>query len=125
MKTQIKNLMPKVISALGDLASNVEYHTSGSLQYDTITGSTNEIGKIVTSTRCVVTEFTQEERTNAQLKSNVEIQTTDKKVLIPSVFLPNITPKISDYLVLNSMTYKVVDFDIDPAEAMWQLHVRV
>ena len=124
LKESIQNLMPKVITALGTLASTAIYHSTGTFTYDATTGINTEVNGINKTTACVVVEYTQEElMSNERVVHDILI--TDKKVLIPKISLGSIVPKMTDYLTISSVVYKVINKSIDPAEAMWEIQVRI
>ncbi len=121
LRESIQNLMPKVITALGTIAKDAIYHSTGAQAYDPSTGEDTESDFTDTPVRCVITSYTEEELKHAKY----EIFTTDKKILIPSVSLSPVIPKMTDYITIDSVVYKVINKDIDPAEAMWEIQVRV
>lgn len=124
LKSKLQALMPQIIDLLGDLSTEILYHVTGDYQYNPVTGTKTETGSQELTFNCIITSYTDTE-INASRGSTVEIFSTDKKILFPSLSLPNITPKLTDWIVINSKKYKIVSQDIDPAEAMWVLCVRV
>ena len=122
LKENIQALMPRVITMLGTLASTATYHSVGTFVYDPATGANVETGGSDTSVQCAVVDYTQEE---IQKNTKYEIFMTDKKVLIPSLSLPGVVPKVTDYLTVDSVVYKVISKTVDPAEAMWEIQARV
>ena len=122
LRESLQALMPKVITMLGTIAVTAVYHSVGTFTYDTTTGANVETGGSDTTTKCAVVDYTQEE---IQKNTKYEIFMTDKKVLIPSLSLPGVVPKVTDYLTIDSVVYKVISKTIDPAEAMWEIQARV
>lgn len=123
LKESLQNLMPKVIAALGTIAIEITYHSVGISVYDPTTGSTVESNGQTIIVMGVMTEYTEDEISKS--KGTVfEIASTDKKVLIPSVSISGIIPKITDNLTINLKTYNIINKNIDPAEAMWEICAR-
>lgn len=124
LKSKLQALMPKIITTLGDLATSVTYHVTGEYQYNPVTGTKTETNYQDIVTSGIITQYSEEE-VKISSGSKTEIFSTDKKLMIPSLSLPSITPKLTDYVLINNIRYKVVLKDIDPADAMWVICIRL
>jgi hypothetical protein len=123
LKAKLQALMPNIITILGDLAPSITYHVTGAYQYNPSTGVKVETRSQDITLNTVVSSYTEDEIRVSQ-GSKSEIFSTDKKLLIPSLSLPSITPKLTDYVLINSIKYNIISKNIDPAEAMWELCIR-
>lgn len=107
-----------VVRAFGDVAVEAAYWSHASTVVDTSTGAATSIFATVPGVRMIVAGFTAKE-----IDGQV-IRKTDQKGLVPAPNLPGVRPKESDRLVIGSATWQVMGVKTDPAEALWQLHLR-
>jgi len=118
IKTVLQNIMPKIITVLGDLAFTGTYHSTGTLVYNPATGTKTETGGSNITITGVMSDYNQDEVDHQAVKI------TDKKFLIPSATL-GVEPKMTDTITISSITYNVISKRVDPAEAMWVIQGRV
>ena len=107
-----------VNTTVGDLAQTVTFSKLSAPSYNVTTGAatattTNHTVKVI------VQPFTEEE-----LQSTDDISTEDLRVLLPKKDL-SFTPEIDDTITFNSETYKIIRTRLDPAQALFDIQMRV
>ena len=119
LKSVIQNLMPKVMTALGDIPVSATYHATGTIAYNPTTGVKSETGGVDTVLdKIVMADYTVDE------VDHKAILVTDKKLMIPYIDLAS-EPHPIDTITIGSSVYKVISKRIDPAEGMWIIQVRL
>lgn len=119
LSTTVQNAVYNAINkTVGDLAQTVTFSKLSSPSYNVTTGSatattTNH------SVKVVVQPFTEEE-----LVSTDNISTEDLRVLLPKKDL-TFTPEIDDVIIFNFLRYKVIRVRLDPAEALFDIQMRI
>lgn len=115
LNTDLQNIVGDVFTALSDLNTSCTYRSkSGS--YAPGTG--------------VVTDSSTTETVNAILTSfeqrdidGLNVHGSDRKALIPNAEII-VDPVAADEMVINSVTWNVIGVKVDPALALWILHLR-
>ncbi len=95
------------------------YTSVGEKSYNTTTGVASSSNTDTSNLNFLFTKYKKSEI------DNEHILNTDVKGLIPyNNFSP--TPKIKDYLTTSSsLEYSVVNFGIDPSDALWTFQLRL
>ena len=119
LSSTVQNAVYNAINkTVGDLGSTVTFSKLSAPSYNVTTGSatattTNHTVKVI------VQPFTEEE-----LTSTDNISTEDLRLLLPKKGL-TFTPEIDDTITFNSLTYKIIRVRLDPAEALFDIQMRV
>ena len=107
-----------IITAFDNIAhTNLAYHSLGTFSYNAATGVETETGGSDITITAIYDEIKSEEIQDR------DIQMTDRKLLVANNDI-SVTPKVSDYVTISSERYNVVDFETDPAEALYQIYIR-
>ena len=107
-----------IMSAFGDVAySNIAYHSLGTFSYNTTTGGMTESGDVDTTIKTIFDETKSEEIQGR------DILMTDQKLLVANLDI-SVTPKVGDYVTIDSKRWNVIDFIVDPALALYEIFVR-
>jgi len=120
LKTVLQDLMPKVLTALGDIPLTITYYKTGTYAYNASTGVVAETSGTSLSCTAIMSDYQSNEI------DHQTILDTDKKIMIPRATL-GISYDVSllDRIAIGGVTYHIVNKRIDPAEAMWVLQCRV
>lgn len=118
LKTVFRNAARTINRAFGDVPVAVVYYSRSSTVYDASAGSASVIETAVTTTAFVL-DFSERD-------TGRDIQAGDRKLLIAGLDLGSVEAKPLDRVQVVEMgLLTVVDARIDPADAMWDLHVRL
>ena len=94
-------------------------HRMGTLTYDPVVGTEVEVGGVDHDVLAIWSAFAITEVDGSVVLS------TDKKAMIPADDLA-VTPEYDDYIIdADSVRWTVRGVNIDPADALWILHVRL
>ena len=105
-----------IFTALDDVKISVIYRVRTST-YDPATGRTTPSDADYPITNCIRIDYEADEVDNAAVKPK------DFKLMIPVDDLTP-TPEIDHLVVIDSVEHNVVDFNKDPADAVWTIQVR-
>ena len=118
LKETFQNAAQTCVSAFGNVAeSGVAYHSLGTFSYVAATGVSTESGSVDTTIKVIYDEIKSEEIQDRDIKM------TDRKLLVANNDI-SVTPKVGDYVTIDSVRYNVVDWLTDPAEALFEIFVR-
>jgi hypothetical protein len=120
LKNTIQKITKSVIEkSLGDLSTLATYHSLGVKTVSLVTGDITEVGGTdEPNVSMVFAKYSDFEI------ANTSVIKTDRKLLISNLSL-TATPKKNDYIVTSNVTWKILDVEIDPADAVWILQSRV
>lgn len=119
LSSTVQNAVYNAINTtVGDLAQTVTFSKLSSPSYNVSTGAATAT-TTSHSVKVVVQPFTEEE-----LTSTDNISTEDLRVLLPKKEL-TFTPDIDDVITFNNLTYKIISVRLDPAEALFDIQMRV
>lgn len=115
------------IRALGDVAQTITFYSLTAVTENNTTGVPARTETSTTS-RAILDAFTVEERQAAAAgvpgRDPIEIRSTDQKAIIAALDIPSVTPKASDRVVIDSVSWEVFLVQTDPAGAAWVLGLR-
>jgi len=118
LKETFQNAASTVISSFSNVArSSIAYHSLGTFNYDPIAGTSIESGDIDTTIKTIFDETKSEEIQGR------DVLMTDQKLLVANLDI-SVTPKVGDYVTILSERWNVVDFKVDPSEALFEIYVR-
>ena len=118
LKSTFQSAAQTVISSFDDVGySSVAYHSLGTFSYNTTTGVNTESGDTDTTIKGIYDEIKSEEIQGR------DILATDRKLLVANLDI-SVTPKVGDYLTIDSEEWNVIDFETDPAFALYTLFLR-
>ena len=112
-----QNAAESIINAFGDLGHSLAYHSLGGFFYNATTGGQTEFGGTDITITAIYDEIKSEEIQDRDIKM------TDRKLLVANNDV-SVTPKVKDYVTIDSVRYNVVDFLTDPAEALYVIYTR-
>tara|TARA_X000001382_G_C3141537_1_gene169739 strand:+ start:667 stop:1035 length:369 start_codon:yes stop_codon:yes gene_type:complete len=119
LASTVQNAVYNAINTtVGDLAQTVTFSKLSSPSYNVSTGAATAT-TTSHSVKVVVQPFTEEE-----LTSTDNISTEDLRVLLPKKEL-TFTPEIDDVITFNNLTYKIISVRLDPAQALFDIQMRV
>jgi archaellum component FlaF (FlaF/FlaG flagellin family) len=121
LKETIQNAATTAFSAIGNLAEVVTYVQVSARQqeYSPTTGVVDALSLKHSGVDALFTEYSAREIDGSVIKPK------DNKVLIPGNEV-TFTPKQGDMIErASSEVWRVVNVEIDPAEALWQLQCRM
>jgi hypothetical protein len=118
LQATFQNAAQSIISAFGDIAhSSIAYHSLGTFSYNATTGVNTESGETDTTIKTIFDEVKSEEIQGR------DILMTDQKLLVANKDI-SVTPKVGDYVTIESNRWNVIDFITDPAEALFEIFIR-
>ena len=118
LKGVFQNAAQTINRAFGDVPRDVVYYSRSSTVYDASTGVPTVV-EAATSTSAFILEFSERD-------DGFDVQAGDRKLLIAGLDLPSIRAKPHDQVQVDGFgMMTVVDARIDPADAMWELQVRI
>lgn len=107
------------IQTTGDIAVSSNYLAFASTSYNASAGSDTTTFSSTAGVKVIFAGF----KTEQIDFSNVE--PSDKRALIAAKDISGVTPSTQDQIKVNtSVTWEVQSVMIDPADALWILHVR-
>lgn len=118
MKAAFQKAAEKAFAAAGDLRTTVTYRSknSGSATYTPSTGAVSDSYSSYTI-KVILADYTITERDGKTVLS------TDRKAIIPvSKLTP--TPKTNDIIVIDDVSWDVVGYKKDPADALYTIQIR-
>jgi len=118
LKSVFQNAAAAVVSGFGDVASSgVAYHSLGTFSYNATTGVSTESGSVDTTIKVIYDEIKSEEIQDRDIKM------TDRKLLVANNDI-SVTPKVGDYVTIDGVKFNVIDYLVDPAEALFVIFAR-
>ena len=116
LKSALQNAAQSAFNSFGDLRETITFN-SRSQTYTVATGAIAD-DDTSTSTKAIVSAYTNEERI-----SGAEILNEDLRVTFPAKGL-TFTPETQDTITWSTSTYEIVSVELDSAQAMYNLQVR-
>ena len=118
LKSVFQNAAENIIDSFGDIAtSGIAYHSLGTFSYNATTGVQTESGSTDTTIKVIYDEIKSQEIQDRDIKM------TDRKLLVANNDI-SVTPKVSDYVTIDSIKHNIVWYETDPAEALYILYAR-
>jgi hypothetical protein len=118
LKSVFQNAAAAIITGFDDIAtSGIAYHSLGTFSYVAATGVQTESGATNTTIKVIYDEIKSQEIQDRDIKM------TDRKLLVANNDI-SVTPKVGDYVTIASIKYNIVDFETDPAIALYTLFAR-
>ena len=111
-----KDAAETIIDAFDDIPISVTYVRKGSSVYVPGTGAVTSTDTEYT-VKGIPDEFETEEI------NNLSILRTDKLFYIASNDL-DVTPVVSDEIIISDVTWQVISVQSDPADALWVIQIR-
>ena len=123
-RSLVQGLVQQSFQILGDLTESVVYSSVQTAAYNTSTGATTStVTKY--NFNAVLNRFKQEELDTYSIRAEHKIvSSTDAKLLVAYLDLP-VEPNVSDTMVINGRTWKVVQYLNVPGSSLWTLHIRI
>lgn len=117
LRTTIDKAVGTAFKAAGDIPIAVTYNSITIGAYNPATGTTS------TTTASHPVEAIRDDYKAYEIDGEA-IKPFDKRILIRQSKLP-VTPKLTDTVVIDAVTWNVVNFEQDPAGATWILQLRM
>ena len=117
LKATFQNAASTIVSAFGDVGSTFIYHSLGTFTYDPVTGGNIESGDSDVSINAISDEISSDE------VQGRDVRMTDRKLLVANNDI-SVTPKVGDYVTIFGDRFNVIDYRVDPAEALYTLFCR-
>ena len=118
LQTTFQNAADVIIDAFDDIAhTGIAYHSLGTFSYNATTGVNTETGDSDVTIKVIYDEIKSEEIQDR------DILMTDRKLLVANNDI-SVTPKVGDYVTIDSERHNVVWHETDPAEALFEIYVR-
>lgn len=118
LRSLIQNATRTAFNAIGDIPVTATYHhTSWGDDFDPATGMREDTGTDE-SVSIVLMDFMQREDVVDAFEPG------DKRGLLRQADLAGGVPDLDDYLVVSGVTWHIIAFSSDPADATWTLHLR-
>ena len=127
LKEAFKAAAQAAFNAAGNVKLTIIYVSVGTPSYNKTTGVVTPNETSYTGISAILDEYTSREisnQPNFERAGNRAILPKDKKVYILYDDLTP-TPKENDYVTIASQDWTVIGTYVDPAQAMWQLQVRL
>jgi hypothetical protein len=121
LKSAFQGVAKAVVDGFGDVRASATYLSvsSSAAVYDASSGQTNASYASTVNVRVIEHAFSHREIDGTRVRPQ------DQKALIPLAYLPGVTPKPGDRIVIDGVTWNVVaPLEGDPARALWQLQIR-
>jgi len=117
LKSIFQNAASTVITAFGDVADTFVYHSLGTFSYSPTTGANTESGDSDVSIKAISDEIQSDEIQGRDVKM------TDRKLLVANNDI-SVTPKVGDYVTIAGSRFNLIDYETDPATALYTMFVR-
>ena len=118
LKSLVTTLASSAIKTVGDLAVTITYQSHGVSVYNALTDT-----NVVAMVEKIVKGVEVQPRTSE--KDTTPVVKNQKRILIASNDLPNITPTDRDTLLFAGLKWEIIRIDTDPAAALWIFTVRL
>lgn len=106
------------IIAAGDVAVSTNYESLSSTTYNASSGVNAAVYATVGGVKVIFDIF------ELRQADGTPVTTEDRKALIAAKDISAITPDAEDRIVVGATVWRVVEANIDPADALWELRVR-
>lgn len=116
LTSTIKSSVASAFTALGDIPKQVVISRVVTGEYDTYLGSFESSSIDITIDKAIVTSYN-----DSELSENV--LATDSKVIIKQSDITS-SFSTSDSMIIDNITYKVMNVEQDPASSIWVIQVR-
>jgi hypothetical protein len=117
LKSVFQNAAKTIFTAFDDIPISVTYVSKGDSTYNVATGVAVPSSETEYTVDGILEDYTAVEI------DDITILSTDQKFLIPQLNLSP-TPREQDEIVIDSITWQVIDIETDPAEALWIMQIR-
>jgi len=118
LKETFQSAASQIIDGFGNVATTgLAYHSLGTFSYDSTTGVNTESGHTDTTITAIFDEINSDEIQDR------DILMTDRKLLVANNDI-SVTPKVGDYVTISSERWNVTWWEVDPAEALFEIFVR-
>jgi len=118
LRDAFRDAARSAVAAVGDVAVSTNYLSHSTTIYDTSTGAVTATFATQAGVRVVFDEF------RIFQVDGVAVKPEDKKALIPALSLGSLVPAAEDQIIEGGTTWEVVKVRVDPAEALYEVHVR-
>lgn len=117
LRSTIDKAVGTAFKAAGDIPKTLTYHSITIGAYNPATGTTS------TTTATHSVQYIRQDYSAIEIDGEV-VKPYDKRVILRQSTLP-VTPKLTDTVVIDAVTWNVVNFEQDPAGATWVLQLRM
>ena len=118
LKEVFQNAAENIVASFGNVATTgLAYHSLGTFSYVAATGVNTESGYTDTTITAIFDEISSDEI------GDRDILMTDQKLLVANNDI-SVTPKVRDYVTINSEQWNVNWLNTDPARALYEIFVR-
>lgn len=118
LKEVFQNAAETIINGFGNVANTaLAYHSLGTYAYNATTGGQTESGGTDITITAIPDEIKSEEIQDRDIKK------TDRKLLVANNDI-SVTPKVGDYVTISSERWNILDYETDPAEALYTIFIR-
>ena len=118
LKEVFQNAAENIVASFGNVATTgLAYHSLGTFSYDTLTGVNTEAGDSDITITAIFDEI------NSNEIQDRDILMTDRKLLVANNDI-SVTPKVGDYVTIDSNKWNVTWWQTDPAIALYEIFVR-
>ena len=124
LKETFQSIAQTVVAATGTVRKTVTYTSkSANPSYNPATGVVTESDQ--TYTVLAIVDMSPGRLSSISLESNPNLAVNTNKTLIYIAKLDlTPTPKLTDEILIDSVTWEVTDINIDPADALWILAIK-
>ena len=107
------------MKAVGNVPASANYMSvSSTTTYDASSGTTTLSTTDVNGIKAIITGFKVAEIDGER------IRTEDRTAVVVGASISTVAPKVQDRMKIDGSTFYVIDFQTDPAEAIWKFHIR-
>jgi hypothetical protein len=124
LKDAVQNAAKTAVDAVGDLAVTTTYHCFVTSSYNAVGGTVTTTFTSVSDVMVIFEGFTLIEKFTVRTAQDITDR-EEKKIHLPSLNIPNITPTLKDKIVTDSgENWEIAQVDSDPAQALWTFRAR-
>jgi len=118
MRSQVQTLLSRALATFGDAREDVTYQGSGGT-YDPLTETTMEAPGALSLENVLFTDFRVDQI------DNVTVLSKDKQVIVAGLGLdPSVFVIEGTFTRSNGEVWRIINLRLDPAGAIFLLHVR-
>lgn len=114
----VQQLTGAAFSIMGDIPTTATYKPLTASSYNAAAGDNTATFGTVPNVRAIEERFELREIDGQTVKSG------DKKLVIPSIDLPDVTPALEDRIHFDRKVWEIKGIMDDPTEAVYVFHVR-
>ena len=118
LQQTFKDAAQTIVAAFGDVAVSTNYEAIASTTYNASAGTNTAVYATVAGVSLIFDVFELKEIDGQIIRSE------DKKALIPAKSISTVTPSTDDRIVESGVVWRVMAVKVDPAKALYELHVR-